>query len=76
MNPLSTRLDEYLSLRRRLGFKMCQAGYLLPQFVRFAQQEKAAFITTKLALAWATQDKVSTAAGMWMKTAGVKIRSG
>lgn len=57
MNPLSTRLDEYLSLRRRLGFKMCQAGYLLPQFVRFAQQEKAAFITTKLALAWATQDK-------------------
>jgi len=50
MNTLSTRLDEYLSLRRRLGFKMCQAGYLLPQFVRFAQQEKAAFITTKLAL--------------------------
>jgi len=57
MNPWSTRLDEYLSLRRRLGFKMCQAGHLLPQFVRFAQQEKAEFITTKLALAWATQGK-------------------
>jgi integrase len=55
MKPLSRHLKEYLALRRRLGFKLRDAGYELHKFLRFAQQAKASFVTTKLALEWATQ---------------------
>ena len=55
MKTLSHRLEEYLELRRRLGFKLRDVRYELAKFVRFAQQEKAPFITTKLALRWANQ---------------------
>lgn len=55
MNPLSRHLEEYLELRHRLGFKLHAAGCELRKFVRFAQAAKASFVTTKLALAWATQ---------------------
>ena len=54
MNRLSHYLQEYLELRHRLGFKLIEPSHLLQNFVSFAQQQKAAFITTKLALQWAT----------------------
>jgi integrase/recombinase XerD len=55
MNALSRHLEEYLELRHRLGLKLRDASGELPKFVRFAQEAKAAFVTTKLALEWATQ---------------------
>jgi integrase len=55
MKGLSTYLDEYLELRHKLGFRLRLAGGLLRRFVRFAQEKKATFITTKLAVQWATQ---------------------
>ena len=55
MNPLSRHLEEYLALRRRLGFELRDAGSELHKFLRFAQQAKASFVATKLALEWATQ---------------------
>ena len=55
MNSLSSQLEDYLKLRRQLGFKLRLPGALLRQFVRFAQKKKAPVITTKLALEWATQ---------------------
>ena len=55
MNPLSTHLDKYLKLRRQLGYKLRVTGILLRNFVRFAEEEGASFITTKMALRWATQ---------------------
>ena len=55
MNPLSRHLEEYLALRRRLGFELRDMGYELQKFLRFAQRAKASFVTTKLALEWATQ---------------------
>lgn len=57
MKTLSHHLAEYLELRRRLGFKLTNVRYELAKFVRFAQMEKASFITTKLALRWASQIK-------------------
>ncbi len=57
MNKLSVHLDDYLKLRRQLGFKLHMPGILLRKFVRFAEQEQASFITTKLALRWATQPR-------------------
>ncbi len=54
MSTLSVHLDDYLKLRRQLGFKLkCEAN-LLHNFLRFAEGKRARFITTKLALEWAT----------------------
>ena len=55
MRGLSTHLDRYLKLRRQLGYKLVVPGRLLRSFVRFASEEGASFITTKLALRWAAQ---------------------
>ena len=55
MNELRKNLEEYLSIRRNLGFKLQRAGKLLPDFVLFAEKEGASFITVELALRWATQ---------------------
>ncbi len=50
MKPLSQHLEDYLRLRHQLGYKMQDAEKLLRNFVRFAGQEGAKIITTKLAL--------------------------
>ena len=55
MSELRKALDEYLALRRALGFKLTTQGQLLEDFVDFATREGASFITRKLALRWATQ---------------------
>src|SRR5881397_4010690 len=57
MSNLRTALQEYLALRRALGFKLRLAGGLLHRFLQFAEKERASFITTELALRWATQAK-------------------
>ena len=54
MSPLRTVLEEYLALRRSLGFKLRLAGRLLERFVEFTDSQGAEFITCELALQWAT----------------------
>ena len=53
MSPLRLALEDYLSLRRSLGFKLERAGKLLAQFVVFCEDAGADVVTTELALAWA-----------------------
>ncbi len=55
MSSLRITLNEYLALRRSLGFKLRLAGRLLERFVDFADSQGAAFITCELALQWATE---------------------
>jgi integrase/recombinase XerD len=55
MTGLRALLRQYLQVRRALGYKLERAGRLLPAFVTFVHQAHAPFITTELALAWATQ---------------------
>lgn len=57
MSELRKALEEYLAIRRALGFALRLAGRLLHKFVDFAEQENASFITTDLALRWATQPR-------------------
>ena len=57
MSELRKSLEEYLSIRRKLGFKLQRAGKLLHDFVLFADTEGVSFITAKLALRWATRSK-------------------
>ncbi len=55
MSKWSRLVKEYLDLRHRLGFKMSKVASLLRDFVHCLQQRRAEFITTKLALQWATE---------------------
>ena len=59
MNALTRRLKDYLALRQHLGFKLRDTSRELRQFVRFVQKHKADFVTTKLAVRWATQSTTS-----------------
>ena len=52
---LQASLDQYLALRRALGVKLRLPGRLLQRFVDFADAAGVTYITTDLALAWATQ---------------------
>jgi len=55
MSKLRQVLDEYLSLRRALGFKLKRATRLLPEFIDHLEAAGANTVTTELALQWATQ---------------------
>jgi integrase len=55
MNTLRQAVQEYLSLRRGLGFKLQHAGKGLLDFITFMEQHRASYITQALALAWAQQ---------------------
>ncbi len=53
MNTLREAVQEYLNLRRSLGFKLREDGLRLLDFVAFMERRKASYITHELALAWA-----------------------
>ena len=57
MNTLREAFQEYLALRRSLGFKMHDASRVLPRFVAFMEERQALHITTRLALEWVLQAK-------------------
>jgi integrase len=57
MTTLRQAVQEYLSMRRALGFKLHEAGKGLLDFVTFMEQRRASYITQALALAWAQQQK-------------------
>jgi integrase/recombinase XerD len=52
VSELACRLEEYLTVRRGLGFKLVGEGWLLASFVAFAEEVGATRVTTDLALAW------------------------
>ena len=53
MSELSGHVQDYLRLRRALGFKLERAGHLLPQLVAYLEAAGAATVTSDLAIAWA-----------------------
>jgi integrase/recombinase XerD len=55
MNPLHKAVDDYLELRRGLGFKLREYGVCLRELVSFLENKRSFRITTKLALEFATQ---------------------
>lgn len=60
MSDLHQILQDYLSLRRSLGFKLEREGSLLPNFVAFLDKSSSPVITSALALAWAKQPTDAT----------------
>lgn len=55
MNSLEQALKDYLRIRRNLGFRLREPASCLRNFVAFLQAQRASYITTELALRWATQ---------------------
>ena len=59
MIPLGQAIQDYLALRRSLGFKLRDAGIWLSKFAAFLEDQGAAHITTQLALEWAQQSQTA-----------------
>ena len=57
MTTLRQAIQEYLSMRRALGFMLKEPGEGLLDFVTFMEQRRASYITQVLALAWAQRPR-------------------
>ena len=55
MNSLDQALNEYIAIRRALGFELREVAGCLRNFVTFLKIEGASYITKELALRWAIQ---------------------
>jgi len=55
MSSLRRAVQQYLTMRRSLGFKLRDMGRNLQHFVSFMEQQSTSLITTDLALRWARQ---------------------
>ena len=64
MTALRTAAQEYLALRRSLGFKLERQSRLLAQFIDYLEDANATTVTSELAVAWATVP-TGVSAGWW-----------
>lgn len=55
MNTLRQSVEEYITLRQAMGFKLHEESRLLPRFIDFLENQDEAVITTDLAVRWASQ---------------------
>ena len=55
MKTLKEAIQDYLVLRRGLGFKLKKHSRLLKEFALFLEQAGTSQITTRLTLQWATK---------------------
>src|ERR1035437_6811333 len=72
MSELRDAVDNYLAMRRKLGYVLVDAGCLLPDFVAYLEQRGAQHVTTELAVAWATAP--SGVSPIWWRQRLVTVR--
>jgi integrase len=73
MSALREALDEYLAIRRSLGFELRRVADYLYAFVGLAEAEGAAHLTTELAVRWAKQPATAQPAN-WARRLGIARR--
>ena len=73
MSSLGIALDEYLAIRRALGYELNLPARLLQRFVEFVERANAEYITTELALEWATRPAHAQPA-QWANRLGIVRR--
>ena len=56
MNELRDALEEYLAVRRSLGFDLRLPASLLRNFICFLEDNEATYITRALAVRWAVNN--------------------
>jgi len=54
MSALRSAAEDYLRVRRALGYKLEVQGWLLDEFITYLEQSAAATVTIDAAVAWAT----------------------
>jgi integrase len=70
MSTLNTHVDDYLALRRALGFKLEREGRWLAELAAHVDGAGAGTLTSELAIAWASQ-RASAGPNGWAKRLGV-----
>lgn len=70
MNTLNKHVEDYLRLRRALGFKLEREGQWLAELAAHVDAAGAATLTSELAIAWASQ-RASAGPNGWAKRLGV-----
>jgi len=66
VNPWRKAVEDYVEMRRSLGFKLLDAKVSLIKFASFLEQRNAPHITISLAMEWAQQDTMARPAE-WAK---------
>src|SRR5712691_10011505 len=56
MSALRKAVQDYIEMRRSLGFKLHDAAIGLRKFVAFLEQHNASYITVALSLQWAQEN--------------------
>lgn len=64
MSALGRHVEEYLALRRSLGFQLEREEQLLAHFVAYSEAAGEEHLTSALAIAWA---KLPTASTQWAR---------
>lgn len=67
MTTIRQHADEYLAMRRRLGFKLTSFGEKLMSFVSYLEHTGATVLTAEAALTWATSTPRSTDQVHWSR---------
>lgn len=57
MSRLRTAAEDYLAMRRTLGFKLVSQGRLLMEFIDYCDQHRLAQVRTDAAIDWATSPR-------------------
>jgi integrase/recombinase XerD len=73
MTLLRKAVDDYLAMRRALGFELRLAGGMLRHFASFLERQGASHVTTDLALRWAKRP-VGVQPAQWANRLGVVRR--
>jgi len=73
MTPLRKGVEEYLTLRRSLGFELRLPGSMLRNFSAFLERKRAPYITKALALLWA-QEPAHAQPCQWANRLGIVRR--
>jgi hypothetical protein len=69
MNSLDLALNEYIAIRRALGFELREVAGCLRNFVAFLKIEGASYITRELALRWRPNPRtlsLTRGLGVWV----------
>ena len=71
MSGLAETVDDYLRLRRSLGYKLDEAGRLLPRFVAYLDSIGADVVTIEHAVEWSQQPQAAPGTTVWAKRMSV-----
>jgi integrase len=73
MSPIGKAVEEYLAVRRALGFTLRLTAGMLRHFSSYLEQQRASHVTTELAVRWAQQPTAAQPAH-WARRLGVVRR--